>query len=630
MTQLLLKELRQLWPIAWLWIGIVTLSVVGELMSSRIDEASFASWCGGSCDLGVDTGTAVFTMLLILVTAYSLFPREHDESTIDFLNALPISRATIFTAKLVAAWVLVCGLILFAYLITALSLSFNPQSIDGKFYFIVDRTLFLRDCAFAFVILSHGIFLSYFRTVGLLLYAAYLLILMWLETQFGSIGAWSVFQMVSNRYHGQTLLVDFSAILSHVLAAIVLLFISYRLWSRADSRPKNVTSRRSAKRWVASLSAVGAFFVVTLIMVFQVGRQTGSVSMEDNISAQTEHYRFVYRQSDAEVAKYLLSNADTDYLAMAALLDASTLPEIQANMSVESEHAAGLAKWKKILMDLSDFENEFSQRRVLSHETAHVFQAVESDRGLSRNFNASRFFIEGMAQYASFAIVPETQRRKSNWRIAAVAWDRQKIRVDQLMDDAQFRAKFDPELYYSLGDIWTDALVRTCGLHSLGALLRAAGRQAAPVDLSPEYFWRDTLQFIGCEFEDVNDAWRKQLRSVLDTQGDADFPHYVEVSIRREAESGRVQFRAALRSVTDTSLPTRFYLRIASTAKLTAQVDRLFFGQLDGETDDWHVDFSVPASAIPSQRFRYQLGYMPETNSRAYFDRWVNGSVVQP
>ena len=65
-------------------------------------------------------------------------------------------------------------------------------------------------------------------------------------------------------------------------------------------------------------------------------------------------------------------------------------------------------------MDLDTFETDRSQARVLSHESAHVMQSVLSERALARHFGAARFFVEGMAQYTSFAIVPEEERRTSN------------------------------------------------------------------------------------------------------------------------------------------------------------------------------------------------------------------------
>ena len=81
-----------------------------------------------------------------------------------------------------------------------------------------------------------------------------------------------------------------------------------------------------------------------------------------------------------------------------------------------------------------------------------------------------------MAQYTSFEVVPEVARRDSNWQLAAISWQRQNIEFNDLIDEAGFSERFDPELHYSLGDLWTRAFVTTCGESAMGDFLRASGR----------------------------------------------------------------------------------------------------------------------------------------------------------
>jgi len=143
---------------------------------------------------------------------YSLFPREHDDATIDFLRALPLRRSSVFMAKVLAAWILLSFINVLGYGIAAFLLTLNPESIGGRFYPQVWTTLLWRDCLVAFIILSHGVLLSWFRTVGLIIYAIYLLLLMWAESALGSSGIWSIFTLLSNEYDGSELIVNNDAV----------------------------------------------------------------------------------------------------------------------------------------------------------------------------------------------------------------------------------------------------------------------------------------------------------------------------------------------------------------------------------------------------------------------------------
>ena len=109
MIRLIAKELRQLSPIALLWVALLVVGWAMRLFAGRVDEESFGSWYEGALGPGVEPGVAIVASLIVLVTAWSLFPREHDDSTIDFLRALPVSRARVFAAKVLAAMLLLGG-----------------------------------------------------------------------------------------------------------------------------------------------------------------------------------------------------------------------------------------------------------------------------------------------------------------------------------------------------------------------------------------------------------------------------------------------------------------------------------------------------------------------------------------
>lgn len=650
MIRLIAKEIRQLRPIAYLWLAIILFGYVIQFFTERVDENTFGSWCEGYCDYNSSVTVAIVTIVLALVTAYSLFPREHDEATIDLLRALPVSRVSIFIAKVLAAWLLLAMLNVLSYSFDVFLLASNPESIGGKFYKQVWFTLLWRDCLFLFITLSHGVLLSWFRTLGLILYFLYLLTLVLAETYLGTSGDWSVFALLTNEYNGSELIVNSRALIIHSIVAIFVLLLSYRLWNRTESGGAELKKSSRSFRFVQILSAAIGFLMLSGLLVFQIQVGTGTGPDQAIKVVATDHYRFVYDTSKSEVVDYIVEHAEADLSELANLMGVKNLPRIRVDLTAESEHAVGLAKWKKIQIDLDGFENNVSQRRVLVHEATHVLQAVESDRAMADNYNAVKFFIEGMAQFISFEVVPETGRRQSNWELASVAWKRQNIEFNDLIDATSFSQEFDAELHYSLGDLWAGALVDACGEPSLGDFIRASGRDNAPKGIVASVFWRDTMQAIGCDLDTVNATWRANMSSLYSKAEVSSFPVFSDVSIRRDEALKGIKVLATLvadmsqdsNSATVTDLPStkidddkpsfvipyRYIIRIGNvTSKLAAGVDHTFRGRLISDNGSTQVEFLIPDYVVPSARFRYQLGYTPSRDSRYYFESWRRGAT---
>jgi len=653
MTRLIAKEFRQLLPIGYLWLAVLVLGYAMQLFSERIDEQTFSAWCEGYCDYSGNSAIAIFSVLLALVTAYSLFPREHDDATIDFLRSLPLSRRSLFLSKVVAAWLLLAGINLLSYLLDALLLTSNPESLGGIFYEQVWFTLLWRDCLFAFIILCHGVLLSWFRTLGLILYSIYLLGLMWAESALGTSGAWSIFSLLSNEYQGSDLIVNSRALIIHSVVAVLVLLVAYRLWNRTESSVVGGKEASRGSRVFQFLLSSFGFLMVLAVLVNQVGVGTGTAQGEEQNVTGTDHYRFFYNESQSDTVDYIVSYAETDLEALGELLNVEELPKMRVDLTAESEHAAGLAKWKKILMDLNAFDGDVSQRRVLSHETTHVLQAVESNRALADNYSAAKFFIEGMAQYTSFEIVPELARRQSNWELASVAWKRQSIEFNDLINEQGFAERFDAELHYSLGDLWTKAMVDTCGIASLGDFLRATGRSDAVSDLPAAIFWRDTTRAIGCDLDTVNVTWQTQMQALIDSVDLSAYPQFSNIAIDRDSAANQIRIRARLTTAgvndsesdagTDTGdvatvagsaddsdfiqMPSRFIVRTGRiSTQLAAATDPVFRGQLKQEDGAQFVEFLIPESTLQGTRFRYQLGFTPSADARYYYETWRRGT----
>jgi len=629
MISLIGKELKQLLPYTFLWLSLLALYIGVELSTLRIDESSYLSWCDQYCREGANPDIALFNIVLYMIAAYSLFPREYDDSTIDFLRSLPIARSKIFLSKITSAWILLCSLLLLERFLQFSLLSLNTQSITGTRYLHNDMLFLARDCLFAFVVVAHGVIVSWFRTIGLIIYSVYLVALTWLETKnsqsgIGESSIYNILTFFDNEYDGPNLLIDWTAIGFHVTIAIILLVIGYLLWTNTDSRPR--ATGTSKLNWVLPIVfSILAFLIFTGYMLYLML----NASTEPEIrKLETDHYKFSYRESNESAMQELQRFVETDYDALVDLLGAADPPVIRVDMTSDSAHALGLASWKKVRMVLKSEEDvDPLYRRVLSHETAHVLQSVESNRTLTNSPNSVGFFVEGMAQYTSFTIVPDFASRDSNWLISSVAWQRHNITFDQLANRSVFESLYDPELLYGIGDIWVEAMVQTCGPASVGDFLRAIGRDDAPPDLAGTTYWRTHLQYIGCDLESVNNHWRQMMQSLVNDRQNGAFPYFENVVVSRSGSAELITIRADLRVAETGTLPEYYYVRIQSEAKLTNAVSPVLSGKLVRDGESASVEFSVLSRLVDGKRFKFQLGYTPIPDSRNYYDKWRSGSI---
>lgn len=635
MIHLVFKEVRQLVPILVLWSAVLIIGYISQFATVRLDEQSFSKWCSEFCQPGLNVESMLFvvvTAIFCIVTAYSLFPREHDESTIDFLNALPVSRASIFIAKCLAAWLSVSLISALSYWSDFGLLALNSQSIDGKAYPDVMAMQALRDSLFAYVVIAHGVFLSRFRTPGLIIYALYFSGLFWWENSVGSAGVFNLFAFYSNEFSGQRLLLNWSTIIPHLIAATVIYILAFLLWRRAESRVARRLDERRSSKWLGAIASMLAFLVISGVMA---GRFVADNVVEAREVVETDFYDFIFRSSGESTVDSLVVHADEDYRALVSLLNANDNPAIVADLTADKGHVAGLAVWKKIQMDIGDGQTDLYYRRVLSHETTHVFQSVMSERKLSRAANATTFFTEGMAQLVSFRVVPDESTRRKNWIVAALAWKRHKIRFQDLSNYRSFEDRFDAELVYTLADTWVEALVQTCGDRILGDVLRSAGREDAPRGLSGEMYWRNLLQHAHCELESVNVAWINLMDETLSDSED-EYPEFGAITFSRHS-NGSVTVTADLLAVkSQDESPVEsfaesldYYLKIEPGDVLLKQFSPIFRADVQKDGDQLQAVFHVPAAKVSTDRVRYQIGFRPETDARLFFERWRSTSVIE-
>lgn len=633
MIALLGKELYQLKAYLWLLLGITVLAFAEILFTERFDELRFDYWCDSLCQPGIPMVYGLSLMLISFVVAYALFPVEHDELTIDFLHALPVSRGKIFIAKFLAGFLIIVAASTIGSLISAVLLAANPQSIDGKLYSGFFVKSFIVEQIFVFTVLAHGILLSWFRALGLIFYFVYLILLITIDQRLGNVGVFSVFSILEREIIGQSMHLAWNNILVHLVVTLLVLWVAFKLWSR-DHLVSDIQYPQKSRLWLK----VGSLLVLFCLAVAVIVLQSRDISLARGnnqlATINTQHYRFVAPPDSRQSMDYIRQYADQDYRQLTDLLNTDERPTIQTDMTSQSRHALGIANWKRIYMNLSASQTDREYRRILSHETAHIFQSVLTEGSLSKHAGSAKFFTEGMAQYTSFEIIPNPELRESNWQLAAMAWERLNIEFADVVDFANFVQRFDENLVYSLGDVWAQALVDSCGEKILGDILRTVGEEGSALLLTGESFWRHVLAQNTCDLGDAVDRWIAILKSINQRVDKQLFPVFAEPRLTKDSLANRVHVKVAVSLLDNAVKPERFMLKVQSAAKFSGSSDPVFLGRISEKPqsnadDTIEVTFVVPESATENATLRFQLGYVPNSGERVYFSRWQQMQIAQ-
>lgn len=632
MMTLFRTEFRQLWPLAGLWLILEFLHTALLLFTTRLDESSYSELCEVYCEPGVAT-SAIFIVLVIIVwIGWSLFPRDSDDGTLAHLQSLAVSRPQIFGAKVFAAFALIVCLFLFSSLTTYFYVWLNPQSIHGKFYASIETQQFLRSLAFSTIVLCHAVFLSSFRLVGLVLYAVYFVVVGFLESQLGDIGAWNLLNLLHVDYYGSTLLTNWTRFLIHGGVAVFLLWLAYLRWMK-----------REVSQHTARFSLDSPWITVPVMALLFLGLIGGLKQHSDTTVAErneaydtltTEHFRFVYLNNAAPYAEELAAGADDMLLRIAEYLDATPPPMIQTDLTANTSHVAGLAVHNRIRMRLRRVTGDEQNRFVLAHETAHVFQSDMSNRQMKKVDSSLNFFIEGMAQQVAYTVEPNERERNINWIVGAVSADRHDIDFTDLVDSQAFGQKFDAELPYTLGDLWVNTMTEVCGHDSLGKFLTIIGADDAVLSLRGVDFWRQHLQRIPCELEDINYRFGERVDEIVASDAAQAIPSTQSINLRLDENNADVIWMDVTVEnpfdLDNNNVPAAgkdYLLRVKSGASLALTIDNVITGYPSSPENPELISFRIPRAQITTARFQYQVGYQGGYDYRALFDEWQNAAV---
>ncbi len=639
MIALYKKELRGLLPLLVLVVLVFGGDFLYRPIAERLDEITWVEQSGHLL-AGEGRSYALILMIMALIAAYSLFPREHDEKTIELLYALPIRRRGIFAAKALAAWTVLVAGVVFDQLAGATFQALNPQSFGGEQWRLgLAVRIVLLDSFFCAAILMHGILISFLRRFGLLVYAFAAFAVLQIKRFAPGHAYLDPSELLELKFRGTELIVPWSDLLFHAAVASAAGACSYALWmGRAEGMASlygrlqsNLAGRVALGCVPATLAVAGIIWMVVIAADEAQDTETVHYRAFLPVRAETRWYDFTYAASSSERARQLLGEADPTYEAVAGYLGvkpqgAEPGPRIDADLTDAGGAHLGIAQGGVIRVALATLSAE-EVLMTLHHETVHALQFALAEGRATEYMATLRAFVEGSAVYVTAELLPDEPARRAHRRLAAAAFDRHRIRFDDLIDDQTFKATHDANLVYPLGETWTAALAQTCGPGVTGDFFRALGRDDAVQDLAGLPLWQDTLRAAGCSLETAVARWGQNMTRLVATERDflASLPRLGGGVIR--FEDSELVFQLQLDR--DVENPAEsYFLRVRRNPDASEDETYTFTARL--EPDGSGAYFRVPEAWIEGDSFELQFGQSIPGSVWPFFEDWQAASYARP
>lgn len=630
---LIKKEFRQLLPITILLILFFTLDLILSPVSERLDEQSWSSITGY---LMPETQgiMGILLIILCLITAYALFPREHDDKTIEYLYSLPVSRNAVFLSKFMVAMIILCGSLMLGFMSDGALQIFNNQPYSGgQFNLRTAATAYLIMSGFIFTMLSYGVLLSFFRRFGLVLLGMIWVFISSFKEKLPVLEYLNIFQLVSMEYHGQTLMVPWKLLIVNTGLGVLCLFIAGFLWG-TPAEHFSIWYQRFIKKRIGTIVSIVSFIAISIsfgiifssLMKDEVAKnyvKEQYVSFK-TATFSTDHYQITYPQSIRETAHELVRRADEVYIKVRDLLFAQDSKAIVVDFTEQSNEHAGIAALYKIRMDIRKTRELDDRLRVFAHETTHVFAILESNKKMNDYSYGTHFFSEGLADYVSYVLFPDSEKLDAQNHMAVASWKRFKITFDDLANKSSFKKKYSEHLFYALGHLWVKAMSETYGEKSVSDILRALGRDGAPSNLSSHLLWQDTLQAMNCDLEKVNMAWLKLLT-------DLSIKHEKRIETLPRIRGGVVgknKGEIILSAVLDRDTQPQdliYVVRYRKDSDAEEVYTHMIFGEIQPDKKPLEIRFNIPSDSLVGRRFEYQFGYIFNKETFPYFEEWQSG-----
>lgn len=605
-----MKEMKHLAPTGLLFAFLLGLDFIFYPLVQPLDQISwFEAQDGLNPDGSQWLGPLVYIMGLSF--GFSLYPREYEERTIDFLHTLPVTRAQIFVGKWLAAEVMMV-LVLALNQVGAFAMQMCNANVleSGQFSLLTAAELWTIHLGLASAALAHGILFSFGRQYGLLMMAlAGWAVSHWvsLRPDFSVI---SPFRLARPEYYGQNLLMPWEGLAFHLLVAVLALALSQALWSRRGHQLTRAFIDLRDTRWKRFGCGCLTFLMFFFMLIYwSVGTEPSEEEEESvypsfqTARIETEFYNFTFPVNLRGRALELAREADPLYSEARARLGVEHTGIVVADLTDVSFEHLGIASREKIRMDITQHQEPALLRHVLFHESVHVLMRRVGGRRWVDFSGYTSFFDEGAAEFLAYESVNSSRDRAMARRHAIATYHRHKLRFKELVSQKTLSKRLDEASVYTVGELWVTALVDCYGSEAPGRVVEAIGRPDAPSDLHAVEFWQDTLQAAGYNLERVRSRWLKLMEEGVEQE--AEFLEQLPRVWAVEADSSLIL-------KTDRPLPEDWP---GLVVRVRAQ---------PGDRAEW-LPLQDNVALLPRRYqdgFEYQVGVEFHQGTYAYWEEW--------
>lgn len=617
MRVLLRKECLSLLPLVMALLPLYLFSVAEYFIASSPDQVDYERH-SVLLDTVNSRVNGVIYIFVGLVAAYLVLPHEKDRNTVQFLWSLPIRRRTTFIAKLLGLAVVLFALTLLDYLLVLWIQSFSVGSVSASQFSLSRWALELAlVTATTWVGAAYGTLVACFRIPGIFCFGVFWVAAAGLSLTQPSLLYLDPGSLLKTEFRGTELLLHAKAWQFHLPFAVLCALLAGFFWTR-DNKDAALRTKRSRQRSNVLVTLAAIVAILTALAysssVLSPEAETGTDEDPSLITASSRHFEFSFYADDNDDARALLMEADAHARKVAEQLGQDLPQEISASLTDENVDHLGIAGWRKLRMSRDSLLDPAERQHVFVHETAHVIAAEASDRRLREHFSHSQFFIEGLAEWISYETLNLDDKRDALRLLAALAWHRFDMRMDDLIYSDSFKRRYDQNLIYALGEAWVSALAETCGDESVGNVLRSIGRPDAP-ELGGTAFWRDSLQHSNCDFYAVNANFGALLESYEARIADA--PRWesaidvadndIRVTVSMDAESPDESYRVFVRARDSADVAGPATVQRSATIKRGESAELVFK--------------DIP---ISGSRFQYQVGVEFIVGERPFYGLWTD------
>ena len=535
MRSLLTKELRGQWPMMVMIVCLITFTPIHHALKRSLNLMGMDEiYREYAFELGGEFLSILF--LISMAVASGLIVREFDDSTIEFLDSLPISRPQSFRAKwlvgiFVLSWIPIL-VILFSVILLNIAKTSMEQTIHWDWLLIA----FGLQMVSIYFCLSVSMAMSFLRRFGWLLAGVVITTLLAVEQISPTFRLSSFLVYPRSQFDGYRWIIPWRVIGFQCVMGTIGLFIAYFGYVFGGQTVLKWLGASTSRLKQVVLAGVSVLIVIVGLigLSIQVLNDPELQEQQDpdgvrvvypswqTSSRSTHHFDAVYPRNMSRKANRLLDDADDIYETVASFLEFEVPVEgarVQLDLNGSSPYHLGTAYWKKLMMSLSSHESHADLRRTLGHETTHVVLETISEGELQKNFGSVRFFHEGVATYVEqrFFANPESPPSRL---AAAVQHARGEVDFHLMIHNAQWCKKYDSLLVYSLGEVFAEAVVRHDGDGGLAKLARAFADKSITDGLSGSPLWRSVFQSAGMSLNEVVGEFYRVLDEAVDKHAD--------------------------------------------------------------------------------------------------------------